>query len=998
MPTGVFDASLITQRARAKAESNSFINRIQNPTNPTTSYGPLTGIYDNSEVNRVNNGQMKYFQRNGACTVAYIGCPCTVLTPSGQVANNVVIVAPGVVDGIQANYGSVIVTWNVPTGTAPFTYTLLAESQTNPLNNRTNTGITTNSYTFPTYTAPPPPEQLVAGDRYLFKVTAFNPLPSPSAGSALSLFNAPFEVPVVSSIDSSPADPNTILIRINEYMPFTPNSYIIKQYVNNATTSTTITGVYSQGSPGIPGGVITLSSGLSTNNVYAFQVQLYSGNNYTSLTVKSTPPTEVYPAGPNMQPVTDITSTTAKINYENYKDNGGFDLTTGDAQAIITGPGSYSVQPGSLNNTSVIVTGLTPLTQYLDSDPSLSLKISFRKTIQGNVITSASSAAVTFKTNGLAPTGIIVTTPIPPILSPLTTYGADTARIEFNNYTSSNTGEFNFNTATLVIPGAANPGIQSISIPNTVNINQLISATTYNNCKISLVDTATTPSTVSDESASFTIITKADAPSSLAFVSSTFNGSSSNLILSFTKPSGLGTLTGATASYNNGSDNFSSVSIFSQSEIEISGLPQSTTYDNITITVTDGTYTSINSSVLSSATTAAQPPPSIQNLRFQSATWTTALFRLDSYSFPSPDPPPNNATVTSTTDGTLPDTFTQQVGYDEVEITALLDPGTGYNGASPSLSLTVTNGSNTSPSANFPPFTTNSANASSPSVPSASVGQNSITYEVDVSSYTWTPTASYVTAKISGTTQKLLLTSSYSPPISPGSPATVLVTSLLSGTTYELVRLALTDNTSNFTNFADPGAFTTRFSAPQNVQVPNSGINTTSVKITFESYSSFTISPFNSTVSDGVTSLTLDTGVDSYGQTFVTVIGLTFGTPYTGYNLVLQSNDGKTAASVTISPPFTPTYPQPKNVDPIPGSGGVTINYDNYGMYFTPTNFNSSILDESGNPIGTIDLISSNQMNVTNLNTGQLYSNCTIILSNGSDSSLPSEPFSFTPN
>ena len=272
MPTGVYDASLITQRARAKAESNSFINRIQNPTNPTTSYGPLTGIYDNSEINRVNNGQMKYFQRNGACTVAYVGCPCTVLTPSGQVANNVVVVAPGVVDGIQGNYGSVIVTWNVPTGTAPFTYTLLAESQTTSANNRTVINIPTESYIFPTY-IDPSPEQLVAGDRYLFKVTAFNPLPSPSAGSALSLFNAPYGQPAYTG-NTPTSTPTAIGITINY------SSYTAFSRTNGTLFDSTGTSI---GTGSANATTFTITSGLLAETEYTnCYFRLTAGNNTSS--------------------------------------------------------------------------------------------------------------------------------------------------------------------------------------------------------------------------------------------------------------------------------------------------------------------------------------------------------------------------------------------------------------------------------------------------------------------------------------------------------------------------------------------------------------------------------------------------------------------------------------------------------------------------------------------------------------------------------------------
>lgn len=81
----MFESSFLTKRKRDKVISGSFINRIQNPTNPTTGYAPLLGIYDQSIINSVKTGQMTEYRRNlGACTTVDVGCPCTVpvITPS----------------------------------------------------------------------------------------------------------------------------------------------------------------------------------------------------------------------------------------------------------------------------------------------------------------------------------------------------------------------------------------------------------------------------------------------------------------------------------------------------------------------------------------------------------------------------------------------------------------------------------------------------------------------------------------------------------------------------------------------------------------------------------------------------------------------------------------------------------------------------------------------------------------------------------------------------
>ena len=59
MPTTVYDSSLITKRRKDKAESGSFLTRIQNATNPNTGYAPALGIYDQSVINTIKNGTMK---------------------------------------------------------------------------------------------------------------------------------------------------------------------------------------------------------------------------------------------------------------------------------------------------------------------------------------------------------------------------------------------------------------------------------------------------------------------------------------------------------------------------------------------------------------------------------------------------------------------------------------------------------------------------------------------------------------------------------------------------------------------------------------------------------------------------------------------------------------------------------------------------------------------------------------------------------------------------
>jgi len=73
MPTTVYDSSLITQRRRVKAESGSFLNRIASN---NTSYAPALGIWDQSIVNSVKNGNMKYYRKCDGSFSVDSGCPC----------------------------------------------------------------------------------------------------------------------------------------------------------------------------------------------------------------------------------------------------------------------------------------------------------------------------------------------------------------------------------------------------------------------------------------------------------------------------------------------------------------------------------------------------------------------------------------------------------------------------------------------------------------------------------------------------------------------------------------------------------------------------------------------------------------------------------------------------------------------------------------------------------------------------------------------------------
>jgi hypothetical protein len=384
----IYDSSAITQRRRDQAQAGSFINRIQNPNNPQTSYGPLQGNYDASIMNSVKMGQPKEFYRNSGCIIISNGCPCPPIAVDEIVSGPTppVILAPGSVSNITVEYGSVIVTWNAPTeGGAPTSYTLFADDQTNSANSVTITGITTPSYSFATL-------DLRSGDEYQMSVIGVNAAGNGSPPTSLPLpISAPYIAPI-STTTSSEFFPNRIVITLTPYTVFTPTKYILKTYINDAFSSTSSSTDYSPD-------LIIVNTNLSCLNVYSFQVQLLNNTQYSSFGIKGTN-VPVYPYGPNFLPppndVTNITTTTAQVNYADYTIE-GFDLTTGNAECILNSVPAIGYS--SLTNTSVTLTNLIPGREYTPR----SITISFRKTIQGNVITSPPLSLPSFMTNNIIP-------------------------------------------------------------------------------------------------------------------------------------------------------------------------------------------------------------------------------------------------------------------------------------------------------------------------------------------------------------------------------------------------------------------------------------------------------------------------------------------------------------------------------------------------------------------------------------------------------------------
>ena len=256
---------------------------------------------------------------------------------------------------------------------------------------KTVSDIITTTYSFAT-------GELVPGVVYGFQVGAVLTSSSSSVGGPLSssgtLLSAPYVAPESTTSTTEPPEivnssseffPNRILIDVTPYTLFTPTKYILKTYTNDILTSTSSPADYSTIYNKIP------VNNLSCLYVYTFQVQLLnnSTNQYSSFGAKN-PNLPVYPFGPTVLSVSNITSRTAQVNYEDFRTR-GYDLS--GATCIINSP--YAISYTSLTNTSVTLTGLTPNTFY----GSRYITILFSKTINGNVIRSSPSSLFNFTTN-----------------------------------------------------------------------------------------------------------------------------------------------------------------------------------------------------------------------------------------------------------------------------------------------------------------------------------------------------------------------------------------------------------------------------------------------------------------------------------------------------------------------------------------------------------------------------------------------------------------------
>ena len=256
MPTTIYDSFIITQRSQNKTIADSFINRIQSQTNPTTGSAPALGITSASIINSVEEGQIKDIRKNFGCTTINTGCPCTVVLPSGTTINNVAVF-PGAPSGVTASYGSVIITWTAPTigvEVQPFTYELTTTPAT--LTNTILNGITTYTYTTPL--AP-----LIPNTNYTFNVRAINSVGTGPFASSVGNFYAPYPAPTNILTPSQNIQFNGVDIAFDNYIIyFSPIPASSTLYTDQGNFPGTIY------TPGIGFGSSLTVMGLSPSTTY----------------------------------------------------------------------------------------------------------------------------------------------------------------------------------------------------------------------------------------------------------------------------------------------------------------------------------------------------------------------------------------------------------------------------------------------------------------------------------------------------------------------------------------------------------------------------------------------------------------------------------------------------------------------------------------------------------------------------------------------------------
>jgi hypothetical protein len=70
-------------RRKHKAESGEYKTTVANNVNTSVKYTNPLGIYDQSIVNDIKNGQMVYYRKGNGVILADNGCPCALLPNTG---------------------------------------------------------------------------------------------------------------------------------------------------------------------------------------------------------------------------------------------------------------------------------------------------------------------------------------------------------------------------------------------------------------------------------------------------------------------------------------------------------------------------------------------------------------------------------------------------------------------------------------------------------------------------------------------------------------------------------------------------------------------------------------------------------------------------------------------------------------------------------------------------------------------------------------------------
>ena len=118
----IYDSSFLTQRRGEKAAAGAFYSQVTNgPSVRNLGFPPMLGIKDSSILYSVKQGSMTEYARLPGCIQIDPGCPCATLNASVSIPPYVPLV-PGLVPGIVFTVGSIILTWQAPTGEGPFTY------------------------------------------------------------------------------------------------------------------------------------------------------------------------------------------------------------------------------------------------------------------------------------------------------------------------------------------------------------------------------------------------------------------------------------------------------------------------------------------------------------------------------------------------------------------------------------------------------------------------------------------------------------------------------------------------------------------------------------------------------------------------------------------------------------------------------------------------------------------------------------------------------------